>query len=597
MQHYWNDIVLIVCALLAIFACWKEFTRENKLRFVWRIVASLVAVIMLAAIALPVSYPGTSRLAVKNAAVLLTPGMDKDSLSDFKNDSLFTTDAAIQKEYPGAKLVTADELNAVSPKIGQLHILGFGLSADQLKRLDSLPVIFHPASAPSGVSAISWTGKLKQGEPVRVQGKFSNTGTNVVRVILKGLNTTVDSIFIPAKKETVFDLKDIPKNTGRSVYRLVALTGHDTLANDPLPVNIDPVTPLKILILSASPGFEDRFLKNWLSENGFAVAARAAISKDKFNSSYVNMPQTPLDHLTPALLDKFDVLIGDLSVLKSLSGAEASALKQHVTEKGLGLIVNADTTTKTSSWLQADFPLQKLTVKDQKPVSLLLAGKKTAAITFNAEQLLIGFREGTQVLVSNEQNQELVVTTIAGAGKLVFNTLNDTYSWMLAGNKKDYSALWSLLISKAVKPAMQAEDWTTASAIPVVDQPVTIQIETAVMSGMILADNTPVSPAQGPELPFQWRGTFWPTTAGWYPVKKADGVSNWLYVYGKNDWKTLTALKTIADTRQYATDHAPINDVTKQIHQKENIPAPKIYFYILLLAACTFLWVESKLTS
>jgi hypothetical protein len=42
-------------------------------------------------------------------------------------------------------------------------------------------------------------------------------------------------------------------------------------------------------MLSASPDFESKFLKNWLSENGYAVALRSAISKDKFNSEYINI--------------------------------------------------------------------------------------------------------------------------------------------------------------------------------------------------------------------------------------------------------------------------------------------------------------------
>ena len=403
---YWNILVLIVCLFLSVFCIWKEFSRPNKLRLIWRIIASIFAIAALACIALPVKYTGKITAAGKNGAVLLTEGFDADSLSRYKTDTIFTADPLIKRKYPKAKLITLDELASITPKIKQLNVLGYGLNQDEIMQLDDIPVQYNASPAPGGITAVNWQGRLKQGQLLKVQGNFGNPIDHPVRLILKGLNTGVDSLIIGAKSSFKFELKTTPKTSGRSIYQLLALSGKDTLANESLPVEIDPDKPLKVLMLSAAPGFENRFLKNWLSENGLGVASRSTISKSKFNSDYINIGQTPLDHLSPGLLAGFDIVIGDLSILGSLNTAESAALKQQVTQKGLGLIVNADTILKSASWLQNDFHVQRSATKDQKPENLLIQGKKIGAKALTPEQLLISDHNGTQQLVTDEQNPD-----------------------------------------------------------------------------------------------------------------------------------------------------------------------------------------------
>jgi hypothetical protein len=589
-------LILLICLFLAVFTVWKEYTRDNKLRAIWRIMASLLAVAALACIALPVKYKGTVSQTGKNEAMLLTDGFSRDSLNNYKTDSLYTAEAAIKNEYPKTKLVTLDELKWVTPGIKRLHVLGYGLNAAGLKQLDSIPIVFHPVQPPDGITAVNWTGRLKQGQPLIVQGSFKNTAVKKIRLILKGLNTTVDSVLIPAKATVKFNLTAVPKTTGRLVYQLLTITGKDTAGNESLPVTVDQDKPLKILMLSSAPNFENRFLKNWLSENGFAVSARLAISKGKFNSAYINMEQIPLDHLTPALLSKFDVLIGDLSVLAALNNTERSALKQQVTQKGLGLIVNADTTFKPSSWLQSDFQVQQSTTGEQKPIALLIGGKKIAPKLLITNQSFINDNGNIQQLVTDARNRLMAGTKIAGAGKLVFTTLTNTYTWMLAGNKNDYSTLWSLIISKAAMALPQTELWQ-AEGIPVVNEPVKLQVETAANTGQLMVDDVAVSPKQNSLLPFQWPASWWPSVAGWHTVKKTGGVQSWLYVNKTGSWKTIVALSKTATTKKYAEAMPILLSVTKEIQHNSEVAVPKIYFYIVLLAGCIFLWVESKISN
>ncbi len=71
----------------------------------------------------------------------------------------------------------------------------------------------------------------------------------------------------------------------------------------------------------------------------------------------------------------------------------------------------------------------------------------------------------------------------------------------------------------------------------------------------------------------------------------------WWYVYGKDNWKGVNASEKMSATRFYAKANAVNASVTKAIHKKLQIEVPKIYFYLLLLLACTYLWVEKKLVA
>ncbi|MGZ3820963.1 MAG: hypothetical protein ACXVB6_10255 [Mucilaginibacter sp.] len=587
----WTALVLIICCSLTAFAVWKEYKRAKKAHMVWRIAASLLAVFALACIALPINYSKDSLRQNDQNAILLTNGFEPDSLNNYRDSKIFTTDKAIEKAYPKAKPIRLDELSSDSPAVTKLHVFGYGLNENELSQIGRLPVIFHPALSPAGVVAIGWNQKLKTGETLKVQGKYNNNELKPVKLILNGLNTQLDTVTVAPKTSKDFELTTVPKNEGRAVYRLQAIAGSDTLADENLPIEVDPAKPLKVLILSASPDFETKFLKNWLAENGFAVVVRSAISKDKFSSEYVNMPMLKIDHISSGILDKFDVVIGDLSVLKS----ENAVLKQQVTKKGLGVIVRADSISNSGSWLQSDFSVEKVAAKNQPQVSLIIKGKAGKSAGLKIDPAFIKSKPGIQQLVNDLQGHTLVAASLFGKGRLAFTTINNTFNWILAGDKDDYAAFWSLLISKSAQKEPVLENWS-APQLPTINEPVELQLVASSDPGPISAGDS-IAPAQNPSIPFEWVNKYWPTTTGWQSIQQNNGRAAWWYVYGGDEWQGVRASEKIASTTQYAENYAPNTFVTKAIHEKVLIAVPKIYFYLLLLAACTFLWVEGKLAN
>jgi hypothetical protein len=590
MQANWNIIVIGLCVLLAVFALWLEIRRANKKRLALRVLGVLLAVIALACMALPVSYQKEAKQDDREAFALLTTGFAADSIP--ANARLFTADEAIKKAYPRAMFVNNLDALADTLKGNPLHIYGHGLNKTQLDELDSLPVIFHPQAPPVGISHISWPQKLKAGEGLQVQGTYHNPSAQKVMLLLKGLNTVLDTATIQPNGQWNFELNATPKSNGKQVYQLLSVSGGDTVLQGSLPFMVEPAKPLRVLILSASPGFETKFLKSWLSGQGYAVASRSAISKDKFNSEYINIKQLPLDRLTASTLAQFDVVIGDLSTLNALGGANAASLKHEVEDNGLGIIIRADSTGKTS-WLQKDFPTQQVAGKEALS-ALAINGKKSASAKIGNGTTAVRYHEGTQPLITGAQSRVFAGSSIAGQGKLVFTTLGNTYSWALSGNQQDYAAVWSALISKAARRDTNAAMPIDVDAMPFAGEQVTLRVAKSAASAISI-NGEAVPPEQNPEMPFEWSARYWPLASGWQSLRQ-NNTTDWFYAWPQTEWKGAQAAAKTAATQRYAASHGPGSIVTKQIHQKLRIEVPKIYFYILLLAACVFLWVERKLS-
>ncbi len=593
----WNTIVIIVALLLAAFTVWQEYRRQNRARLVWRIMAVLVAVIALACIALPVSYHTKTKSGNKQG-ILLTQGFIKDSLSAYPNSKLFTADEAIIKANPKLSIVLVADLAAFAQKkydVSGLAILGYGLDEAELNAMEGFPVQFHPSPAPSGVSDVSWDNHPKMGERLTIRGKFENLSGKKVSLVLKGLNTGLDSVIVPAKASQTFELGFVPKNLDKATCNLFAVAGQDTLENETIPFEVEPAKPLKVLMLASSPDFEDRFLKDWLAKNGYGLAIRTSISKAKFSYEYFNLPQTNTDNINITLLEKFDLLIGDLSVFKSLTLAENSALKTQISGKGLGIIVKADS-SKGTSFLSNSFPVERLQIKDQKPTALSIIGKGTPSAKLLLDAFAIRAQNNTQPLIYDAQSHIQVSSTLYGSGKIIYSLLGNSYTWALSGAQDDYTTLWSALISNAARKNPPVQQWRVKQSFPKVNQPVKLVLEgPTALPGNVKAEGSLLAFKQNPVIPFQWDATYWPKSTGWQTVTQNNGaVFNW-YVYDNGDWDGLLARQKITKTRQYAAVNKAANASTSDTEVTIEIPVSKLWFYLLLLLSSVYLWIERKL--
>jgi len=585
----WNIIVAIVCLVLLAVSVWKEVRRVSKANLALRVIAVVIVVAALACITLPLTYQTGQTVSDKHEGVLLTDGFSADSLKKYPDAPVFTTSSPIKKEYPTAVLLNnLSEVRADHPQVTGLHILGYGLNEEELKALGGMPVAFHPALQATGISSIGWSQNLKAGEVLKVQGKFTNADGKNYLLILKGLNVTLDSIAVKASGD--FELHTTPKTTSNMVYRLIVKSGPDTLENESLPLHITPVKPIKVLILASSPDFENRFLKNWLTANNYAVHVRTAISKDKFSTEAINAAQMRLDNLSANTLQNFDVVIGDQLALQNLNAGESSALRQQVTQKGLGLVVRADSTGKNDSWFQGSFPVYRTSGQTQSSSTINLSGQNGTTEALKLDPVDIIYKQGTQVLAADAKNRALVSAVIAGSGKIVFSTINNSYNWMLAGDEQDYTAYWSLLIGKAARQVSVSRSVTVLNGMPGVNQQINVEVLSASQPDSVTIEGIKPAFAQSAAVPFLWSGSIWSNKMGWQTVGNASDI----YVFEDHDWQTVKNSRKIFVTNSYAKENLlNYTHVGQKIHQISRL-IPKIWFYLLFLIACTFLWAEAK---
>ena len=457
--------------------------------------------------------------------------------------------------------------------------------------------IFHGPPAFSSTSSIYWNQQLKTGEPLTVQGKYVNVSGNEIKILLQAFGEIFDSVIIAPKSQTDFAVSGIPKHSGKAVYSLIVLSGSDTLQNEPVPLNVQPAPSMKIGMLSSSPDFEKTFLKNRLSQNGYEITMSTSISKNKKDLQFLNTPQSSANQIGPSYLERLDVLIADDDALKQLNASGTSALRSAIEEKGMGLIVKMNGETNSSSFYAAFFPAFQLK-QDKKAFSLIHSSVNNSdRFKLKMEDpVCLRYQNGTQVLLQDEQSNIYAANTIYGQGRIVATTLNNTYTLALSGDNKSWQSLWALLLGKAARRIIPDETWQISSAIPYVNEPLSVVLESS---------GSPAGPGQVGEskiylqqnslFPYQSGGTYWPVESGWQSLIQLNGqVQNW-YVYNKNNWKSLSDFQKLTSTKAYTAAH-PVLFMQKAEGQNEKWTSYiKIYLVILFFICCSILWVEQKL--
>lgn len=599
----WNYIIIAVSCLLLCFLVWKEVVRTNKLRLIGRIMASVVSVVSLACIALPVSFHVRKKSVFSNEAILLTNGFNADSLRNFADRTLnhfpvFSLNPDITesaKSYKATLISGPEFLNIDSNKISALHVFGYGLNTEELQQLKNIPIVFHKPEIPTGITFISWNRKLVSGEKLRVQGKYYNTLANRVKIVLKGLSTTLDSIVVPAKTSKEFELSAIPKNIGRTVFSIVVLNEKQTVETEDIPAEINPPQPFQILMLSAAPDFENKFLKDWLSQNNYSIACRSRISKDKFQQEFINVKEVALDPISTAVLNKSDVLIADAAELASISKSELEMIRSQVQNKGLGLIIKADSLVKPSSFYGKNFPLSASKDGEQKVITLHLKDSSALPKLTVDRALYILPHAFNQLLVKDEKSSILVNSTLFGNGKIILTSLANTYTLLLAGNRKEYHDLWSLLLTSAARKNQLKSYFSISPGFPSVQNPVKINVANSFVNAPPeVVGEEQVYMKQDKQFPLLKSGTYWPAQTGWLPHVDAEGKIESFYVYTNENWKTIDALEKMNEVEKYVRRNTVKKISNINIYENMTIFVPKVYFFFIFVAAVAFLWLERR---
>jgi hypothetical protein len=595
-------LLFALIGLLAFFLVGLEVRRPDRRRLPARITAGLLAV---AALALLAAEPSHRVVVNSGEAILLTAGASADTLRALLASlpgppSVWTIDSSLTGNFAGIRPVYVPYPGALHRRqvgVQTVHLLGYGLPASEFFRLDSLRVVPHLTAPATSLRAAHWTGKVALGEEMTLQGEYQNASAAEVLVRLVGFGRGLDSVPVAPGARQRFTLRTMPKQTGRFVFTLESRAGEKLLSSGPVPFQVTPRQPLRVLFLESFPTFGGKFLKAYLSGEGHRITARAAISKGKYRTEFLNTEQIALNRLTPALLDRFDLVILDDASLRGFARSETALLLGAV-RGGMGVLVWA-----SEGKLPATLPFSAFNlVASAGPEEIQLAPRwsgsppVTPPVAF--PPLSLQDATGIRPLAMAGKNGVVAAVTPHGLGRVTVVIAGNTLEWMLAGQAPVYASYWSHLITATARQTEEPEIWQVAPPLPVPDVPATLQLVSA-DPGLpeLFVDNTAVYPQEAAVDLGRWESTFWPRQPGWHAAKTAAGEPFHWYVYRKEDWPDLNFRNryeaTLAYLAKQSSTAASAGTRTAALSREEAVPL--IWLYALFLLSAGYLWVERKL--
>ncbi|WP_231460003.1 MULTISPECIES: hypothetical protein [unclassified Pedobacter] len=588
-------IAIIICSILLVFLLFKEFSRNDKARLIWRILASIFSVASLLFLLIPLQYK-TSAKQNLNEINLITEGTEPDSALKIKSAkySLKNTEATELKHGKTIQIPDLFYFLKEHPEVNKINIYGYGLSLNELEKLKDFQLNFHPSNNITGIIDANWPNEIKTTAQFLLQGIYKNTESNTIKLLLNGLGKSIDSVNIKPNETVNFSFKTQPKQIGKAVFKLIALNGKDTISNEPVPFIVNEQAAMKVLILSSFPDFEYKFLKKWLFDNQYPLAYRSKISKDKYTTDFLNLSNVNLNSINQAALKQFDVLIIDEDEISSLSGAEKSTM-QTAMNNGLGVIIRI-ANPKSSGFISDKFSRFEVPLQKDKGLIPIIKddAKKFNKLPYD-QRLFLKASENNQTIVIDNNAKILVTSKLNGLGKLTASTLSSTYNWMLAGNEADYSAYWSALLSKTARKKAKNLAFKVLPKIPVVNHRTNFVIDlaqnnkvpTIKMNGLVLA------PRQNMELPFQWDVTNWPKTQGWNTLNINQTTAS-VYIYAKQNWQTLRNYSLIKQNERFVQNNLKQLSKAKISEQITVNEVSKWWIFITFILSTGFLWFESR---
>lgn len=544
MPEWW---VFVVAAVLLGSLIYLDFSsRPARLRWA-RILALVLLVLTLLGIYV---QPQVSVSIGTKRVVLQTPNALKRTL-----DSL---------QRLGFERVT--DISKVESNVDELVVVGDGLETWELKKL-SQPFTFVSASILADGPLDFHVGEAKERSPMNIQVQLGTSDQLELSVKGAGIDEVKQSV--PKGMHTV-NFTVTPQLAGLLTYRFTGVRGVDTLFTEPIPVQVKEIRPPAIVLLSGSPSFEWRYLKNHLGAAGFGVAERIQLSKDVFRESFTNMKEQSLGRLSEKWMEFFQTVVLDAAAYKALSTAERSTLTALLRQGNIGIV-----------WI-GELAQNSLVNGQKGDVRLLSFEGKSGAQELQTTGWQV--RGGSPIFV---QNQEVGHVVQVGLGFVVVPTVASSYTWMLRGEQASYADLWYELL----QPAM-GRRWQGVTTLPVYwENEPSLALLPSDERTKWLIDSTELPLRERWEWPNQWVATIWPKAAGWQSLVSSEGDSSLFFVLDSGAWPMKKTKQLQAQTAAYASiSQAKISE-TKQALR----PISPWYFFGLFLLAITFLWVEQRL--
>jgi hypothetical protein len=579
-----------------LLAAWR---RADQRRRVPRLLASALLPVALWLAAYP---PQRAVPLTAAAGILLTEGYQPDTLRLLRQQLGTGTPVWSYGVPAPAGIRPLSSLLALAerrPALRQLHVVGHGLPAADLPTLGQVAIKQHQGPPFGGFRETQWNQSLRLGQPLEVAGAaVLPGGAGPAWVSLRLAGTGRDSVRLPATGGA-FRLQDVPKSAGLLLPQLVLRQAGRVVATEPVPVEVMATELPAVLLLAAVPSFEFKFLKNSLAAQGRAVALRSTVSRGLVQTEFLNQAARSLDHLTPALLSQYKLLVADAATLATLPTAESQVIRAAIQAGQLGLVVLAEATPLPAATpARTDFSVlaQPTTGAAAGPQLLTWPGAPAGLRAPLPARLRP--TAALQPLVTGPGTALAAASRRVGLGKVVVSTVAETFRWALGGQQAAYASFWALLLDAVTPPPSPTATWQLATRWPRPQYPLELRLAgalppaTALPTVRALAGGTAAQLAlrQDTRLP-EWSTTqYWPGRAGWHEVRGPGSVRHTFFVFDSAAWRGPELAERQQALAQRAAPFAPLNaaGIGRQ-------PWPAGWFFALFLLAAGFLWLEEKL--
>ncbi len=627
-----GHLVAWTVATFALFAATAllvaEWQRPDDRRRLWRLGATLLAVVALALWALRPAW-----------------SVNDESTSNGQTTAALWTNAAtafpapnaVERRYrfalPGANvpgdagvtfLPDVATLRRRFPEVGRLLILGDGLDPADLPSLAGWRVEFTLGPGAVGkvpsVRSLRCPRVLPLGETLVVEGRVAGLPAGKTAAVSlegpDGAATEVSTAQADANGEAAFTVRaPSPTAAGKSLWRF-HLNGS---VGETLGVEVRAPSLPRVLVLESAPQFDVAALRRWYEEAGGVLRARVRLGQDRYRFFAADgSAPAEFNALDAPLLAGFDLVLADGRALASLPAPERETLRAAVAGTGLGVLVLADDAVLPPAAVAPDrawlFPWQLGPLEDatdsaaasgtEHVARLLWPGlAQPVEISLPTAPFEIVARPGQNGAVRDDQGRALAATAAFGRGTLALTLVRETGRWQRANEPGAFAGYWSFLFAQTARRQEGAARWTLADgeAGPAfVDQPLELDWTGPPPGTIRVTDESgtaPVAlaPAMDPDEPGRWRATFWPRAAGWHRVE-ANGARLDFYVHPAGSWVALAAERRRVATERFAAQSAAGPVSSAPAHPTGPTPVPAGWWFGAFLLGAGFLWTERWLT-
>lgn len=411
----------------------------------------------------------------------------------------------------------------------QVFILGNGIAPHDFWQFNSSEGVFLPSPPPRGVNGLRYPTTISLGEriPLHFRYHLPKAGHWIFLEDIGG--NPIDSTMLKEGpyQELKFDFR--PEAIGEKTYYIVEKDAFfETKTKNPLPIQVLPNVPLRVLMLQRFPSFEMKYLKNFIADTGHALTIRSQLTRGKFKYEYYNDEPAPPLRLGSMDYTDFDILILNTDTYNGLPRSVQDHLIAQVEDTGLGLLILP--TDAAIEGLGPSLPI----IPDGE--TNLLFGKNTIAV----EKFPVTFvAQGPWATMELDNN---VVGSFAaeGLGRLGTVNLRNTYKTVLAGETATYRKLWSTILNKMAKPRRRRTVLHTPTIPPKPHRPVRLEFTTAGAQPQLTINDTVLPLRQHAHDRQSWSVEYYPRKKGWHRAR-IHGDTLPFYVFGDGDWRALEA--------------------------------------------------------